>query len=90
MTSVHLNNAFGVIADNAREMRARYVVPNDVNAVLTVVATPDLDDWVVAPGKTWPREYNVDLTQGLCLPDLGTQPPPKMFFRWRLTIGDAD
>jgi hypothetical protein len=28
MTSVHLNNAFGVIADNVREMRARYVVPH--------------------------------------------------------------
>jgi len=28
MTSVHLNNAFGEIADNAREMRARYVVPH--------------------------------------------------------------
>ena len=55
-----------------------------------MVATPDLDDWVVAPGKTWPREYEVDLTQGLCLPDLGTPPPPKMFFRWRMTIGDAD
>ena len=63
-------------------------VANDVNAVLTVVATPDLDDWVVAPGKTWPREYNVDLTQGLCMPDLGTPPPPKMFFRWRLTIAE--
>ena len=63
-------------------------VANDVNSVLTVVATPDLDDWVIAPGKTWPREYEVDLTQGLCLPDLGTPPPPKMFFRWRMRIAE--
>ena len=61
---------------------------NDLGAVFTVIATPDLSDWTIAPGKTWPREYNVDLSQGLCLPDLGTPLPPKMFFRWRLAIGN--
>ena len=61
---------------------------NDIGAVFTVIASPDLNDWVLAPGKTWPREYPVDLSQGLCLPDLGTPPPPKMFFRWLMRIAE--
>ncbi len=59
---------------------------NDIGAVFTVIATPDLNDWAIAPGKTWPREYNVDLSQGLCLPVLGTPIPPKMFFRYKVAI----
>jgi len=61
-----------------------------VGAVFTVVASPDLGDWDIALGKTWPREYEVDLSQGLCLPDLGTSLPPKMFFRWRLAVEQTE
>ena len=53
---------------------------NTEDATVTVLATEDLSDWSNA------AEYPVDPATGLCLPDLGTPAPPRMFFRWRLTL----
>ena len=54
---------------------------NTEGATLTVLASEDLMDWSHA------TEYAVDSVTGICQPDLNPV-PPKMFFRWRLTIED--
>ena len=53
---------------------------NTEGATVTVLATEDLTDWSNA------AEYPVDSATGICIPDLGTPVPPKMFFKWRLRI----
>ena len=52
----------------------------DEGATVTVLATEDLSDWSNA------AEYSVDPATGICLPDLGTPAPPKMFFKWRIAV----
>ena len=52
----------------------------DFNVYFTILASPDLNDW------SNPARYPADPATRICIPDLGTPLPPKMFFKYTVTV----
>ena len=56
--------------------------PDEYGLVFTILASPTLSPWITID------EYPFDPATGLCIPDIGTPPPPQMFFKHKIVIDD--